>query len=70
MDTGYIPRQTLANRQEEIIIVRCQILRLQDQNSIKEDGTGQVTVDDVETTLNWHTHIIYILLCNLKVCNF
>lgn len=52
METGYIPRQIVANRQEEIIIVRCQILRLQDQNSIKEDGTGQVIVDDVETTLN------------------
>jgi len=56
METGYIPQQILANRPEEIIIVTCQILRSQDQNSIKEDGTGQVTVDYVEITLNWHTH--------------
>ena len=42
METEYIPQQIVANRQEEIIIVRCQILRLQDQNSANVDGTGQV----------------------------
>jgi len=32
------------SQQEEIIIVKCQVLILQDQNSIKENGTGQVTM--------------------------